>query len=42
MEGHSWRTEGWSERRRHSGRTVAALGGKFWQPDGIVSFHAET
>jgi hypothetical protein len=39
--GHSWRTAGWSEERRHSGRT-ATLSGKFWQPNGVVSFRAET
>jgi hypothetical protein len=39
--GHSWRTAGWSEGRWRSGRTVA-LGGKFWQPDGVISFRAET
>jgi hypothetical protein len=39
--GRSWRSAGWSEGRRRSGRT-AALGGKFWQPDGVVSFRAKT
>jgi hypothetical protein len=41
VAGHSWRTAGWSEGQRRSGRT-AALGGKFWQPDGAVSFRVET
>jgi hypothetical protein len=37
--GHSWRTAGWSEGRRRSG-TTAALSGKIWQPDGVISFRA--
>jgi hypothetical protein len=32
---------GWPEGRRRSGRT-AVLSGKFWQPDGVISFRAET
>jgi hypothetical protein len=39
--GHSWRTAGWSEGRRRSG-TMAALGGKIWQLDGVVSFSHQT
>jgi hypothetical protein len=39
--GHSWRTAGSPEGWRRSGRTTT-LGGKFWQPDGIVSLRAKT
>jgi hypothetical protein len=39
--GHSWRTAGWLEGRRRSG-TTAALRGKIWQPDGVVSYLRQT
>jgi hypothetical protein len=41
LVGHSWRTAGCSEGRRRSG-TTAALGGKIWQPDGVVSYSRQT